>query len=183
METFKIFFKRVLFCTLVIKILSYPGQKINCYSRDIHVDLQCDPVISCDIDFDLRRELVTRRYCGSRRCRTEVGIARYHMHIYDRTVDQPHEYFEVGIARYHMHIYDRTVDKPHEYFGSNDIFFCQGSRFTIVHSLINGSLKIESWSKSYFLAQIGSSQDAEAGRCNFDSFCFAYSHRKLFVRT
>ena len=54
----------------------YPGQK-NRYSRDIHeIDLQCDHEISCDIDFDLQRELATRRYCELRRCQT---AARYHM--------------------------------------------------------------------------------------------------------
>ena len=48
----------------------------NHYSRDIHeIDPQCDHVISCDIEFDLQRELATRRYRGSRRCQTE---ARYH---------------------------------------------------------------------------------------------------------
>ena len=58
----------------------YAGQK-NRYSRDIHeIDPQCDLVISCDIDFDLQRELATRSYRGSRRCRTEARyIARYHM--------------------------------------------------------------------------------------------------------
>ena len=39
--------------------------KKNLYSRDIHeIDPQCDHVISCNIDFDLQRELVTRRYHG-----------------------------------------------------------------------------------------------------------------------
>ena len=78
----------------------YPGQK-NRYSRDIHeIDLQCDHVISRDIDFDLQCELATRSYRESRRCRTE--------------------------ARYRTMSHDRTVDQPHEFFGCND-FFGQGS--------------------------------------------------------
>ena len=42
--------------------------------------------------------------------------------------------------------------------------FCLGT-FTYY-----GSLKIEKLLKIVFLAQIGSSQDAEAGKCDFDSF-------------
>ena len=64
--------------------------KKNRYRREIHeIDLQCDHVISCDIDFDLQRELATRSCRGSRRCRTE---ARYRTISHDRTVDQPHEF-------------------------------------------------------------------------------------------
>ena len=44
------------------------------------------------------------------------------------------------------------------------------------------SLEIEKLIKIVFWAQIGSSQALEAGKCDFDSFCFAYSHRKLFAR-
>ena len=78
----------------------YPGQK-NRYSRDIHeIDLQYDHAISRDIDFDLRRELATRSYRESRRCRTE--------------------------ARYRTISHDRPVDQPHEFLGCND-FFGQGS--------------------------------------------------------
>ena len=64
--------------------------KKNRYSRDIHeIDLQCDHLISCDIDFDLQRELATRRGRESRRCRAE---ARYRTISHDRTVDQTHEF-------------------------------------------------------------------------------------------
>ena len=67
----------------------YPGQKIR-YSLDIHeIDPQCDHLISCDTDFDLQRELATRRGRESRRCRAE---ARYRTISHDRTVDQPHEF-------------------------------------------------------------------------------------------
>ena len=80
----------------------YPGQK-NRYSRDIHErDRQCDHVISCDIDFDLQRELATRRYRESHQCRTE--------------------------ARYRTISHDRTADQPHEFLGCND-FFGQGSSY------------------------------------------------------
>ena len=80
----------------------YPGQN-NHYSQDIHeIDLQCDHAISCAIDFDLQRELATRRYRGSRRSRTE--------------------------ARYRTISHNRTVDQPHEFLGCNDFFFGQGSR-------------------------------------------------------
>ena len=84
----------------------YPGQK-NRYSRDIHeIDPQCDHVISCDIDFNLQRKLATRRYRGSRRCRTE--------------------------ARYRRISHDWTVDQPHEFLSCND-FFGPGSRSTLVY--------------------------------------------------
>ena len=46
-----------------------------------------------------------------------------------------------------------------------------------------GSLEIEKLIKIVFWAQIGSSQALEAGWCDFDSFCFAYSHGKLFARS
>ena len=46
-----------------------------------------------------------------------------------------------------------------------------------------GSLEIEKLLKIVFWAQIGSSQALEAGECDFDSFCFAYSLGKLFART
>ena len=87
-------------CYLTAKY--YPGQK-NRYSRDIHeIDRQCDHLISCDIDFDLQRELATRRGRESRRCRSE--------------------------ARYRTISHDRTVDQLHEFLGCND-FFGQGSIF------------------------------------------------------
>ena len=44
------------------------------------------------------------------------------------------------------------------------------------------SLEIEKLIKIVFWAQIDSSQALEAGKCDFDSFCFAYSHGKLFAR-
>ena len=37
-----------------------------------------------------------------------------------------------------------------------------------------GSLKIEKLLKIVFLAKIGSSQDADAWKCDFDTFCFTY---------
>ena len=47
--------------SLIIRAFYYPGQK-NRYSRDIHkIDPQFDHVIWCDVDFDLQRELATRR--------------------------------------------------------------------------------------------------------------------------
>ena len=46
-----------------------------------------------------------------------------------------------------------------------------------------GSLEIEKLIKIVFWAQIGSSQALEAGKCDFDQFCFAYSHGKLFARS
>ena len=77
----------------------YPGQK-NRYSRNTHeIDPHYDHVISRDIDFDLQRELATRSYRESHRCRTE--------------------------ARYRTISHDRTVDQPHEFLGCND-FFGQG---------------------------------------------------------
>ena len=45
------------------------------------------------------------------------------------------------------------------------------------------SLKIEKLLKFVFLVQIGSSQDAEVGKSDFDSLCFAYLYAKLFART
>ena len=74
------------------------------YSQDIHeIDLQCDHVISCNIDFNLQRELTTCRYRGSCRCRTK---ARYHTISHDRTVDQPREFlgcndFLAGVVLQH----------------------------------------------------------------------------------
>ena len=68
-----------LLLTAEMFLLPWPKKK-NRYSRDIHeIDPQCDHVISCDIDFDLQRELTTRRGRASRRCRTELDIAQYHM--------------------------------------------------------------------------------------------------------
>ena len=46
-----------------------------------------------------------------------------------------------------------------------------------------GSLEIEKLIKIVIWAQIGCSQALEAGKCDFDSFCFAYSHGKLFARS
>ena len=46
-----------------------------------------------------------------------------------------------------------------------------------------GSLEIEKLIKIVFWAQIDSRQALEAGKCDFDSFCFAYSHGKLFARS
>ena len=87
-------------------ILPWPK---NRYSRDIHkIDPQCDHVISRDIDFDLQRELATRSYRESRRCRTE---AQYRTISHDRTVDQPHEllgcndFFGQGSTRNHKPVY------------------------------------------------------------------------------
>ena len=45
------------------------------------------------------------------------------------------------------------------------------------------SLKIEKLLKIFFGGQIGSSQEAEAGECDFDSFCFAHSRRNFFAWT
>ena len=46
-----------------------------------------------------------------------------------------------------------------------------------------GSLEIEKLIKIVFSAQIGSSQTLEAGECDFDQLCFAYSHGELFARS
>ena len=57
-----------------------PWPKKNRYSRDIHeIDPQCDHEISCDIDFDLQRELVTRRAAGRVDVEPKLDIARFHM--------------------------------------------------------------------------------------------------------
>ena len=78
----------------------YPGQK-NRYSRDIHeIDPHCNHVISCEIDFNLQRELATRRAAGRVDVEPKLDIARFHM--------------------------IRLSDQPHEFLGCND-FFGQGS--------------------------------------------------------
>ena len=46
-----------------------------------------------------------------------------------------------------------------------------------------GSLESKKLIKILFWAQIGSSQALEEGWCDFDSFCSAYSHGKLFATT
>ena len=46
-----------------------------------------------------------------------------------------------------------------------------------------GSLEIEKLTKIVFWAQIGRSQALEAGKCDFDQFCFANSHGKLFAQS
>ena len=46
-----------------------------------------------------------------------------------------------------------------------------------------GSLEIEKLIKIVFWAQIGSSRGIEAGKCDFDSFCFAHSHGKHISRS
>ena len=56
----------------------YPGQK-NRYSRDIHeIDQRCDHVISCDINFDLQRELATRSAAGHVNVESKLDITRSH---------------------------------------------------------------------------------------------------------
>ena len=83
----------------------YPGQK-NRYSRDIHeIDPHCNHVISCEIDFNLQRELATRRAAG----RVDVEV-------------------KLDIARFHM---IRLSDQPHEFLGCND-FFGQGSSTSLL---------------------------------------------------
>ena len=91
-----------LWCEMYIILCKYyPGQK-NRNSRDIHeIDPQCDHVISCDIDFDLSRDL--------RRADSTAG-----------RVDGRTE------AQYRTISHDRTVDQPHEFFSCNN-FFGQGS--------------------------------------------------------
>ena len=55
-----------------------PGQK-NRHSRDIHeIDPQCDHVISCNIDFDLQRELATRSAAGRVDVEPKPDITRSH---------------------------------------------------------------------------------------------------------
>ena len=84
--------KRFSYTTLAKKIV---------YSRDIHeVFPQCDHVISCDIDFNLQRELTTRRVAGRVDVEPKLDIARFHM--------------------------IRLSVQPHEFLGCND-FFGQGS--------------------------------------------------------
>ena len=52
---------------------------------------------------------------------------------------------------------------------------------TIVHSLITaGSLEIEKLLKIFFLGQIGGSQEAEAGECDFDLFLPRSFAREIF---
>ena len=46
-----------------------------------------------------------------------------------------------------------------------------------------GSLEIEKLLKIFFLSQIGSSQEAEAGECDFDLFCLAHSLGKFLAQT
>ena len=54
------------------QVLPWPKSRFM-YSRDIHeIDPQCDHVISCDIHFDLHREVAMRRYHEWRRCLTEA---------------------------------------------------------------------------------------------------------------
>ena len=50
--------------SIYMTLYYYPGQK-NRYSRDIHeIDPHCNHVISCEIDFNLQRELATRKAAG-----------------------------------------------------------------------------------------------------------------------
>ena len=46
-----------------------------------------------------------------------------------------------------------------------------------------GSLEIEKLIKIVLWAQIGISQALEAGKCDFDSFCLAYTRGKVFARS
>ena len=57
-------------------ILPWPK---NRYSQDIHeIDPQGDHVKSCDIDFDLKRELATRSAAGRVDVEPKLDITRSH---------------------------------------------------------------------------------------------------------
>ena len=74
--------------------LLLPWPKKSLQPRIHEIDPQCDHVISCDINFDLQRELATHscHRCRSHRCWTERSEARYRTISHDRAVDQPHEF-------------------------------------------------------------------------------------------